>query len=164
MLPLPLVKPDMQISRIRLSRRLSLEACTGSLGSRLAFSHSFHLNEEIVFPVVGFLQAALPLSYENLSSTGFLRSTVVTRFTATMNPSDSRHDRSAVMYSRISLIVRANDDSPLRHAGPPRFLSILSARAVPNHPGSPDGRICSLLHHRRRASPLSGGLAVLHFA
>ena len=46
--------------------------------------------------------------------------------------------------------------------GLPGSSTHLSARAVPYHPGGrPHGCFRSLLHHRRRASPLSGGLATL---
>ena len=45
--------------------------------------------------------------------------------------------------------------------GLPGSSTDLSARAVPNHPGRSNGCICSFLHHQRRASPLSGGLATL---
>jgi hypothetical protein len=67
-------------------------------------------------------------------SAGFLRSTGVSRFIATMNPSDSLESRRAVMRSRAALACpRAREVD--RSRGSLRFLVDLSAPAVPNHPG-----------------------------
>src|ERR1035438_7677533 len=81
-----------------------------------------------------------------------LRSTVVTRFLATMGRSDSRRDRPTVIYSRRALARAA---SP----GLPGSSTDLSSRAVSYHPGRSDGCSHPLLPRRYQASPLSGGLA-----
>jgi len=72
-----------------------------------------------------------------------------------MDPSDSHQGHLQVMDSRHMLAGSA----PTTRMGLPGSSADLSACAVPYHPGRPDGCTCSLLPHRRRASPLSGGLA-----
>jgi hypothetical protein len=68
------------------------------------------------------------------------------RFNATMSPSDSRSSRHAVMGSRASLTLGL---CAKRHSnGSLRFLAILSASAVPSHPGEPGRCRRSLLHGR----------------
>ncbi len=81
------------------------------------------------------------------------------RFIATMSPSDSRSSQSAVMGSRTLLTqgLRAKCHSN----GSLRFLTILSASAVPSHPGEPGRCRRSLLHGRCQASPYLEGLATL---
>jgi len=81
-----------------------------------------------------------------------LRSTIITRFFATMGRSDSRRDHPTVIYSRRTL---AHAASP----GLPGSSTDLSSRAVSYHPGRSDGCSYPLLPHRCQASPLSGGLA-----
>ena len=106
--------------------------------------------------VVGFSNRHSSPLTETSSSAGSLRSTVISRFFATMNPSDSQRSHTAVMSSRHLLAITSTTAPGL-----PGSSTDLSARAVPYHPGRPDGCFRSLLHHRRRASPLSGGLATL---
>ncbi len=76
------------------------------------------------------------------------------RFLTTMSRSDSRHGHHRqVIFSPPQLDVRT------RHARPglPGSSADLYARAVPSHPGKPDGCMCSLLHHRCLASPSPEG-------
>ena len=72
-----------------------------------------------------------------------------------MDPSDPHQGHMQVMDSRHVLA----GNGPSTPMGLPGSSADLSACAVPYHPGRPDGCICSLLPRRRRASPLSGGLA-----
>src|ERR1700689_190265 len=81
------------------------------------------------------------------------------RFNATMSPSVSRSSQSAVMGSRTLLTQGLHAK---RHSnGSLRFLTILSASAVPSHPGEPGRCRRSLLHGRCQASPYLEGLATL---
>jgi len=76
-----------------------------------------------------------------------------------MSPSDSRSSPDAVMGSRASL---TQGPRAKRHSsGSLRFLTILSASAVPSHPGEPGRCRRSLLHGRCQASPYLEGLATL---
>ena len=84
-----------------------------------------------------------------------LRSTVVTRFPATMRRSDSRRDHPAVIYSRRTLADAVS-------SGLPGSSTDLSSRAVSYHPGRSDECSHPLLPRRCQASPLSGGLATFH--
>ena len=88
-----------------------------------------------------------------------LRSAVVTRFFATMSPSDSRMS-SAEGY----VFPPAPGSSRLFPApsGLPGSSADLSSHAASNHPGRSDECSHPLLPRRCQASPLSGGLATFH--
>ena len=86
-----------------------------------------------------------------------LRSTVVTRFFATMSPSDSRAEQPwRLCHSPQRLGSSRLFPAP---SGLPGSSADLSSRAVSSHPGRPDECSYPLLPHRCQASPLSGGLA-----
>ena len=87
-----------------------------------------------VFRSGTFVQAGLLTLTNCMISAGSLRSTGISRFIATTNPSDSHPSRRAVMHSRSALALnRARDVG--RPCGSLRFLIDLSASAVPNDPG-----------------------------
>jgi hypothetical protein len=67
---------------------------------------------------------------------------------ATMPSSDFPCSLVAVMHSREESNATGLCRRSVRHMGPPKFLISLSTPAAPSHPGSPDGCICLLLHHR----------------
>ena len=105
-----------------------------------------------------FLQAVLLSSYSCMLSMRSLRSTVVTRFFATMDRSDSRpvHDL------RLCIPERRRFRFPFPVLpGLPGSLTNLSLRAVPNHPGKPcrcNSRFFPAgigLHHLRQAGRIS---------
>jgi hypothetical protein len=91
---------------------------------------------------------------------GFLRSTVVSRFVATMNPSDSHTRRRAVMDSRLALTGRRAREAG-RPCGSLRFLVDLSAPAVPNHPGESVALRLLVASRTVAGFALSGGMATL---
>ena len=72
-----------------------------------------------------------------------------------MDPSDSYPGRRMVICSHTPLMTCSS------RAGLPGSSADLSVRAVPNHPGRPEGCIRSLLHPRRLASHTIGRLATL---
>ena len=76
-----------------------------------------------------------------------LRSTVVTRFHATMSLSDSR-TQPVCGY----VFPHPVGGSPTTGPGLPGSVTDLSTRAVPSHPGKPDDCIHPLLHRRWQAS------------
>ena len=101
-------------------------------------------------------QSVRLLSYRNMSSVGSLRSTVIGRFFATMNPSDSQRSRMTVMFSRHTLV-----NNP-----PPRWVSqvprLIFPRALsPTTPGGPMAAYSRFftfgggLHHSLAGWPLS---------
>ena len=96
------------------------------------------------------------LSYINTSSVGSLGSTVISRFFATMNPSDSQRSRVTVIYSH----------HPLAAIPPPRWASrvlrLIFPRALsPTTPGGPMAAYTRFftigggLHHSSAGRPLS---------
>jgi hypothetical protein len=90
-------------------------------------------------------QAALHSSCVCMHPAGPLGSTVVTRFTATMSPADSRRSDPRLMPSPRAL-------GSTQTTGSPRLLTNPSARADPNHPGRSNGCVRPLLRHRLQAS------------
>ena len=90
-----------------------------------------------------------------------LRSTGISRFIATMNPSDSHTSRPAVMRSRRPLAPRRARDAG-HWCGSLRFLIDLSASAVPNHPGEFAPLRVLIASRRMTGFTTSGGLATLN--
>jgi hypothetical protein len=91
----PLVEPDVQVSRIRLSRKLSPPAVRGASPLSWAAQPGSQMRTVPQFRNWGFrrwtrVQAEFPSSYPDVSAFRPLRSTVITRFFATMGRSDSR--------------------------------------------------------------------------
>jgi len=78
-----------------------------------------------------------------------LRSTVVTRFHATMSLSDSR-TQPVCGY----VFPHPVGGSPTTGPGLPGSVTDLSTRAVPYHPGEPDECTYPLLHRRLQASSI----------
>jgi len=104
-----------------------------------------------------FFQAVLPSSYIGMFSVRPLRSTVVTRFFATMGISDSRPvPPCGYVFPQSAGRVAASAPPGL-----PVSSTNLSLRAVPNHPGKPGVAMLPLfnaggrLHHLRQAGRLS---------
>ena len=129
-----------------------------NVGSCLAFSASFRLKEESFGRKPGSVvgsdspnRTSSSLT-ENMSSVGSLRSTGINRFLATMDPSDSRRNRETVMDSHPTLVAVYPRSIP---PGLPGSSTVLSARAVPNHPGGP-GWV-----HTPVASPSDGRLHLI---
>ena len=103
-----------------------------------------------------FPQSAFLPSYRNTSSVGFLRSTVISRFLATMNPSDSQCSHMSVMFSRHMLVSLP----------PPHWVSQVPRLIFPHalSPITPGGPMAALtrcftigggLHHFPAGWPLS---------
>ncbi len=149
---------DVAVERIETELRLILGLAAQILSQSDKFRRQGQHPPNRVFRSRILVQSAPLPSYRIAPKAGPLRSTVVTRFPATMGPSDSRQGRAAVMSSRTAFGTITPAPTGL-----PGSSADLSARAVPSHPGRPDGCLRSLLRHRRRASPLSGGLATLHW-
>ena len=93
------------------------------------------------------IQAALLSSCKSTFPSRPLRSTVITRFFATMRRSDFR-SRPAGGYG----FPHAVGGSPTTRPGLPGPSTALSLRAVPSHPGGPGGCMRPLLHRRQQAS------------
>ena len=108
------------------------------------------------------IQAAFPSSYSSTFTVRPLRSTIVTRFLATMGLSDSR-SRPPCGYAFPHCV----GGSPTARPGLPGSSADLSTRAVLLHPGKPDECTHPLLLHRWQASaslthwPLALGLTRL---
>ena len=105
-------------------------------------------------------QSALSFSDRIAFFAGFLRSTGISRFIATMNPSDS-HPKPLNSY----LFLPRVEVNGLASAGLPGSQSSLSTRAVPSYPGKPDGFAHLLtsstgdrLHHDPAGWPASIGV------
>ena len=96
------------------------------------------------------VQAVLSLSSISTSMFRPLRSTVITRFSATMGLSDSRQ-RPTLGYLFPRFVAAT--------AGPPGSSTDLSTRAAPFHPEESDDCSHPLLHRRFQASSFSGRLA-----
>ena len=79
------------------------------------------------------IQAGFPSSYQSTLTARPLRSTVITRFAATMGLSDSRPQ--SLCGSGFPHTVGG---SPTTEPGLPGSSTDLSTRAVPSHPGKPD--------------------------
>ena len=88
---------------------------------------------EFTFRSGSFLQAVLLSSYISVSSARPLRSTIVTRFFATMDPSDSRPVPPDGYVFPPDVGCVAASAPP----GLPVSSTNLSLRAVPNYPGKP---------------------------
>jgi hypothetical protein len=80
----------------------------------LGFITSGVLRQKLVSHNRGKPQVELPPSCHHKSPAGFLGSTRISRFIATTNPSDSRTDRPAVIYSRLTLTFGLHRQSPVR--------------------------------------------------
>ena len=98
------------------------------------------------------IQAAFPLSSISVSLLRPLRSTVITRFSATMGLSDSRQ-RLAIGYL-FPLAAGAA-------AGLPGSFADLSTRAALSHPEEPGDCSCALLDRRYQASSSSADWPLL---
>ena len=154
----PLVEPDKQISRHpALLKAISPQACAGSGRRCLAFWLSFCLSNESFSgspsPLACFFRASIrsPSSVVGISSKRFsfpltaamfpvrpLRSTVVTRFLATMGPSDSRpgpFPRLWIPSGRCGLVVHF--PTPCRVSQVPRlFFPCALSPSTPEGPTS----------------------------
>jgi hypothetical protein len=95
----------------------------------------------------GLVQADLLTSCGNTSLAGSLRSTGVTRFQCYYGPLRLPAGPNGG-YVFPPLVVGRSARTVRRPVGSPRFLTDLSASAVPNHPGEPGRCTCSLLHDR----------------
>ena len=164
----PLLEPDVQISRIRLSRGLSPQAFArscrlllGLLAQLLSQEREFlrqlppaaPLRQPLaplpVFRSGSFtVQAALPLSDSACPRQGPFAPRALPRFSATMGLSDSRPAPP------LQLCFPAGRWACPTLPGLPGSSTNLSARAVPNHPGEPDDCSCPLLHRRCWLHPL----------
>jgi len=141
------VKPKL---RLRFGLLTKLMSQKRNFPQRLAFG--LGLGKLQLFRSGIFIQAAFPLSSISMSLLRPLRSTVITRFLATMGLSDS-HQGPATSYLFL-LAVPAP-------AGLPGSLTDLSTRAAPSHPEEPDDCSRPLLHRRFQASSFFGRLATL---
>ena len=90
-----------------------------------------------------FIQAAFPLSSISISSLRPLGSTVITRFLATMGPSDSRQGPAKSYLFPTAVYAPA---------GLPGSLTDLSTRAALSYPEEPDDCSRPLLRRRFQAS------------
>jgi len=97
-------------------------------------------------------QSALLLSYRYVFEVGSLGSTGITPLLGYYGPL-----RLPTQPPDGYVFPTGVDDITATTPGLPGSSIGLSPRAVPSHPGSPNGCIRSLLHHRRRASPLAEG-------
>ena len=147
--PSPLVEPDVRISRIRLSCKHSpsprTTAVAGTPRSQRAKSRRAELPPSLRRGTR--VQAELLSSYQSTLASRPLRSTVVTRFVATMSPSDSRTEPAHGYVFPLAV-----DGLPTTRPGLPGSSTDLSTRAVPYHPGKPDDCTYPLLHRRLQAS------------
>ena len=141
------VKPKL---RLRLGLLTKLMSQKRKFPQRLAFG--LCLGTLQFFRSGTFIQAAFPLSSISMSSLRPLRSTVITRFFATMGLSDSRQ-RPAIGYL-FPLAVSAP-------AGLPGSFADLSTRAALSHPEEPGDCSCPLLRRRYQASSSSADWPLL---
>ena len=109
--------------------------------------HPFHERPRVRSGIL--IQAGFPSSYQSTPASRPLRSTVVTRFPATMSLSDSRTE-PACGYAFPHTV----GGSPTAWPGLPGSSTDLSTRAVPYHPGEPDDCTYPLLHRRLQASSI----------
>ena len=96
------------------------------------------------------IQAGFPSSYSSTLAFRPLRSTVITRFRATMSLSDSRHESTRGYFFPLAV-----DGLPTTQPGLPGSLTDLSTRAVPYYPGKSDECTRPLLLRRWQASASS---------
>ena len=107
-----------------------------------------------------FFQAVLPSSYIGMFSVRPLRSTVVTRFFATMGISDSRPvPPCGYVFPQSAGRVAASAPPGL-----PVSSTNLSLRAVPNHPGKPGVAMLPLFSTPVAGFTILGRPAVFHLA
>ena len=99
----------------------------------LGFIASGVLRQKLLSHNRGKPQVELPSSCHHESPAGFLGSTRISRFIATMNPSDSRMDRPAVIYSRLTLT------SGLRRRSSARVSQVSDCSVDARCPLSPRG-------------------------
>ena len=141
----------MRISRIRLSRRLSprgideIPKC--DFGSRLAFKASFRLGAASSAVIECFNRHASRLTKTHRRR-GPFAPRELPRVPATMDLSDFRRSRPAVMSSRRAL---RPSPQPRRISQVPR--PICPRALSPITPASPVGSMARCAPHRRRASP-----------
>jgi len=125
----PLVEPDVQISRIRLSRKLSPQGSTLAKNQLSRAAKPRSPMRMVPQPRGCFLrrwtglQAAFPSSYLNRLASRPLPSTVVTRFFANMGRSDSRTGPSPGLWI-----------PPERWLPPPRRVSQVPRLLYPRPP------------------------------
>ncbi len=149
------VPADMPVQRVKPELRflLGLLAQFLSQGSEALWQNPFGLRHSFRSRI---FQSEHLLSYINMSSVGSLRSTVISRFLATMDPSDSQQGRITVICSHY----------PLAALLPPRWVSqvprpIFPRALSPITPGGPmvaSARFFTIgggLHHSLAGWPLS---------
>ncbi len=102
--------------------------------------------------VLGISQSAHLPTYSSESAVGALRSTGITPLLHYYGPLrlPARPSHGYVFPPNVAGLSRTTP-------GLPGSSTDLSARAVPSHPGRPDGCTRSLLPHRRLASPFPAG-------
>ena len=103
------------------------------------------------------VQAAFPSSYLDVFASRPLRSTVVTRFSATVGRSDSRNGAAPRVMDSPKTLDRSTPP------GLPGSSADLSPRAVPYHPGEPGDCVYPFLHHRWQASSALGAWPLSFF-
>ena len=99
------------------------------------------------------VQAVLPLSYISTPSFRPLRSTLITRFLATMGRSDSRQEPTPGYLFPVAVSAPA---------GLPGSLTDLFTRAAPSHPEQSGDCLCPLLRRRFQASSSSADWPLLN--
>src|SRR5712691_841001 len=138
---------DPVIQRVKPKLRLRLGLLTKLMSQKRKFpcALAFGLRRDKLqlFRSGIFIQAAFPLSSISISLLRPLRSTVVTRFFATMGLSDSRQ-RPTKSYLFLLAV--------LAPAGLPGSFADLCTRAAPFHLEEPNDCSCPLLHRRFQAS------------
>ena len=144
----------MQISPIRLSckpsppKRTAHRAAPQGGYTSISAKRESHASDRTPEVRSGiYTQAVLLASYRSMLASRPLRSTVITRFPATMSLSDSRSE-PACSY----VFPQAVGGSPTTQPGLPGSSTNLSTRAVPFHPGESDDCMHPLLHRRWQAS------------
>src|SRR5712691_10971142 len=138
---------DPVIQRVKPKLRLRLGLLTKLMSQKRKFpcALAFGLRRDKLqlFRNGIFIQAAFPLSSISISLLRPLRSTVVTRFFATMGLSDSRQGPTKSYLFLLAVLAPA---------GLPGSFADLCTRAAPFHPEEPNDCSCPLLHRRFQAS------------
>ena len=145
-----LLKPDMQISRIRLSQRHVADDPAPKTGRRGASPESPPLETGWLSHNGSKLQVDLFPFCVDMSLAGSLRSTGITRRLHYYGPLRLPTEPTSGYLFPKAVGVQTIP------TGLPGSSTDLSTPAVPYHPGEPDRCKCSLLHGRCQASPSLG--------
>jgi hypothetical protein len=124
----------------------------GTLTLRLALSASLRISREIVGRIVclfrreiTFKRISFHLTSTNIHQ-GHFAPSALPDFNTTIAPSDFPSG-SPRLFIPVFDWTRSNcNHRPVRHLGPPKFLTQLSMPAVPSHPGLPSDCLHLLLH------------------